>query len=160
VRYFGVSNFRPSLVDAVQSALPFPLVSNQVEIHMLRLNTFEDGTLDQCLEKKMTPLAWSPLANGRLAAAFNDKVPLPQTEHDVAAVARLRPLLADVAQAYGVTPLAIVLAWLMRHPSKIIPIYGSIRPEAILEATQADKVDLDRDNWYRILLAARGIKLA
>jgi len=128
VRYFGVSNFRPSLVAAVQSALPFPLVSNQVQIHLLRLNCFEDGTLDQCLEKKMTPLAWSPLAGGRLAAAFSDHAPLPQSEHDIAAVARLRPLLRDVAQAYGVTPLAVVLAWLMRHPSKIIPILGSVRP--------------------------------
>jgi len=159
VRYFGVSNFRPSLVAAVQSALPFPLVSNQVQIHLLRLNTFEDGTLDQCLEKKMTPLAWSPFAGGRLAAVCDDKAKLPQSEHDIAAVTRLRPLLADVANAYGVTPLAIVLAWLMRHPSKIIPIYGSNRPEAILEATKADSVDLDRDNWYRILFAARGIKL-
>jgi predicted oxidoreductase len=159
VRYFGVSNFRPSLVDAVQRALPFPLVSNQVEIHMLRLACFEDGTLDQCLEKKLTPLAWSPLAGGRLAAAFNDKTPLPENESDAAAVARLRPLLADVAQAYGVTPLAIVLAWLMRHPSQIIPIYGSTRPEAITEAVKADTITLDRDNWYRILRAARGKKL-
>jgi predicted oxidoreductase len=156
VRYFGVSNFRPSLVDAVQSALPFPLVSNQVQIHLLRLDTFEDGTLDQCLEKKMTPLAWSPLAGGRLAAAFDEKFPLPQSEHDLAAVARLRPVLADTAQAYSVTPLAIVLAWLMRHPSKIIPIYGSTRPEAIREATKADAITLDRDSWYRILRAARG----
>jgi predicted oxidoreductase len=104
-------------------------------------------------------MAWSPLAEGRIAAAFDDKVPLPQSEHHLAAVARLRPVLADVAQAYGVTPLAIVLAWLMRHPSKIIPIYGSTRPEAIREATKADTVTLDRDNWYRILRAARGIKL-
>jgi predicted oxidoreductase len=159
VRYFGVSNCRPSLAAAVQSALPFPLVSNQVQISLLRLDAFEDGTLDQCLEKKMTPMAWSPLAEGRIAAAFDDKVPLPQSEHHLAAVARLRPVLADVAQAYGVTPLAIVLAWLMRHPSKIIPIYGSTRPEAIREATKADTVTLDRDNWYRILRAARGIKL-
>lgn len=160
VRYFGVSNFRPSLVRAVQSALPFPLVSNQVEIHMLRLDCFEDGTLDQCLEKKMVPLAWSPLAGGRLAAALDEKAPLPQSEKDVAAVARLRPLLAKVAKDYGVTPLAIVMAWLMRHPSGIIPILGSIRPEAIREAAKADTVALDRDNWYRILLAARGQKLA
>jgi predicted oxidoreductase len=159
VRYFGVSNFRPSLVAAVQSALPFPLVSNQVQIHLLRLDCFEDGTIDQCLEKKMTPLAWSPLAGGRLAAAFDDQAPLPQSEHDVAAVARLRPLLRNVAQAYGVTPLAVVLNWLMRHPSKIIPILGSVRPAAIKESTLADTFDLDRDNWYRILFAARGVKL-
>jgi predicted oxidoreductase len=160
VRYFGVSNFRPSLVSAVQGALPFPLVSNQVEIHFLRLDTFEDGTLDQCLEKKMTPLAWSPLAGGRLAAALDEKAPLPEGEAEVAAVARLRPVLADVAQAYSTTPLAILLAWQMRHPSKIIPILGSTRPEVIREAAMADKINLDRDSWYRILRAARGKKLA
>ena len=160
VRYFGVSNFRPSLVSAVQSALPFPLVSNQVQIHFLRLDTFEDGTLDQCLEKKMTPLAWSPLAGGRIGAALEDTRLLPENEKDVAAVARLKPLLKDVAQGYGTTPLAVALAWLMRHPSKIVPILGSIRPEAIKEATKADGIELDRDNWYRILRAARGKKLA
>ena len=159
VRHFGVSNFRPSLVSALQRALPFPLVSNQVQIHLLRLDCFEDGTLDQCLEKKMTPLAWSPLAGGRLAAALDEKRPLPENERDAAVVAKLRPLLADIAQAYSVTPLAIVLAWLMRHPSKIIPIYGSTRPEAIKEAAKADTVALDRDNWYRILRVARGKKL-
>jgi predicted oxidoreductase len=159
VRYFGVSNFRPSLVDAVQSALPFPLVSNQVEIHFLRLACFEDGTLDQCLARKMTPLAWSPLAAGRLAAAIDEKAPQPKSEADVAAVARLRPVLADVAQAYGATPLAVLLAWQMRHPSGIIPIYGSTRPEAIKEATKADSITLDRESWYRILRAARGQKL-
>ncbi len=144
-----MSNFRPSLVEAIQSALPFPLVSNQVEIHLLHLDTFEDGTLDQCLTKKMTPLAWSPLAQGRLAAAVQDGAPLPQTERDIAAVARLKPLLAKVAKEYGVSPTAIVLAWLMRHPSGIIPIYGSTRPEMIVEATKADGITLDRDNWYR-----------
>ncbi len=159
VRFFGVSNFRPSLVDAVQSALPFPLVSNQVQINFLRLDSFEDGTLDQCLEKKMTPMAWSPLAQGRLAAAFDEKASLPQSESDVAAVARLRPVLAETAQAYGVAPLAILLAWMMRHPSKIVPIIGSTRPEAIREAATADGVTLDRDSWYRILFAARGKKL-
>lgn len=159
VRYFGVSNFRPSLVTALQSALPFPLVSNQVQIHFLRLDCFEDGTLDQCLEKNMSPLAWSPLAGGRLAAALDEKAALPQNEADVAAVARLRPVLADVAQAYSVTPLAVLLAWLMRHPSKIIPILGSVRPEAIRESVKADSITLDRDSWYRILLAARGKKL-
>ncbi len=159
VRYFGVSNFRPSLVNALQKAVPFPLVSNQVEIHLLRLATFEDGTLDQCLEKKMTPMAWSPLAGGRLAAAFNDKADLPADEATAAIVQRLRPVLADIAQAYSVTPLAIVLAWLMRHPSGIIPIIGTTRPEAIKEAAKADTITLDRESWYRILVATRGQRL-
>jgi predicted oxidoreductase len=161
VRYFGVSNFRPSLVSALQAALPFPLVSNQVEISLLRLDSFEDGTLDQCLEKKMTPMAWSPLAGGRLGPAIDDKAPLPGEDNPKAAIVmRLRPLLASIAKEYGVTPLAVLMAWLMRHPSKIIPIVGSVRAEAIKDAAQADTFTLDRDNWYRILRVARGQKLA
>ena len=160
VRFFGVSNFRPSLVSAVQSALPFPLVSNQVQIHLLQLDCFEDGTLDQCLEKNMTPLAWSPLAGGALAAALDEASPVPpENQAKAAIVMRLRPLLAKVAKEYGVTPLAILLAWQMRHPSKIIPIIGTVRPEAMREAAQADTITLDRDNWYRILRVARGKKL-
>jgi predicted oxidoreductase len=159
VRHFGVSNFRPSLVSMIQSRLPFPLVSNQVEISPLRLETFTDGTLDQCLEKKMTPLAWSPVAGGRLAPALEKNGKPPTDPVDLAAAQRLTPVLADIAQAYNATPLAIMLAWLMRHPSKIIPIIGSTRPEMIRAATQADAIALDRESWYRILLAARGEKL-
>jgi predicted oxidoreductase len=156
VRYFGVSNFRPTLVAALQKALPFPLVSNQVEIHLLHLDPFTDGTLDQCLERKMTPLAWSPLAQGRIAAAFDEKAEMPKDAKDAATVERLRPVLRRAAQEHGVPPLAIVMAWLMRHPSKIIPIVGSTRAEAIRDAAKADTITLDRDNWYRILIAARG----
>jgi predicted oxidoreductase len=160
VRYFGVSNFRPSLVAALQSALPFPLVSNQVEIHLLRLATFEDGTLDQCLERRMTPLAWSPLAQGRLGAALDETSDLPPAPADAEAVRRLRPVVRETAKAYGVSPTAILMAWLMRHPSGIVPIIGTTRPEAMRDAAQADTIELDRESWYRILLAARGQKLA
>lgn len=160
VRHFGVSNFRPSLVSALQAALPFPLVSHQVEIHFLHLDTFEDGTLDQCLEKKMSPLAWSPLAAGRLAAAVDDNAAPPRDVEGQAAVYRLKPVLAEVAKQYGVSPLAILLAWQMRHPSKIIPILGTTRPEIMREAAKADTITLDRENWYKILFAARGKSLA
>jgi predicted oxidoreductase len=156
VRWFGVSNFRPTLVEAVQAALPFPLVSNQVQIHFLHLDTFEDGTLDQCLERKMSPLAWGPIAGGRVAAALDENVPLPEEPRAALTVARLRPVLKDIAQAYGVPPLAIVMAWLMRHPSGIIPIVGTTRREAMREAALADRIELDRESWYRILIAARG----
>jgi predicted oxidoreductase len=155
VRYFGVSNFRPTLVSALQAALPFPLVSNQVEIHLLRLDCFDDGTLDQCLEKKMSPLAWSPFAGGQLAVAIDERAELPKDPRRALVAMRLRLVLADVAQAYNTTPLVIILAWLMRHPSKIMPIYGSVRPEKIAESVKADEVALDRESWYRIWHAAR-----
>ena len=67
VRFFGVSNFRPTHVTAIQSACPMPLMAHQVEISLGRLAALDDGTLDQCLAAKMTPMAWSPLGGGQFA---------------------------------------------------------------------------------------------
>jgi predicted oxidoreductase len=147
VRYFGVSNFLPSFVNALQSGLPAPLVVNQVEIHLGRLDSFYDGTLDQCLEKKLTPLSWSPLGGGWLGTGgkTNDLVRL-----------QIQDVLDIKAGHYGTSRTAIALAWLLMHPSKIIPIIGSINPENIRNAVEADKIQLTREDWYSILVAARG----
>jgi predicted oxidoreductase len=50
----------------------------------------------------------------------------------------------------------VALAWLFNHPAKIMPIIGSIRPERIREAARADELQLTREEWYRLLIAARG----
>jgi len=155
VREFGVSNFRPSLVSAVQRALPFALQVNQVEIHLNRLACFTDGTLDQCLERKMTPMAWSPLHQGKLAAGF---APAPETP-DFAHQATLLQALDQAALEFETDRTVIALAWLLRHPGGIIPVVGSVKPEKIQIAARAVEIDLDRDTWYRILLVARGEKL-
>ena len=68
---FGVSNFSPSFVDTLAAFCPMPLIVNQVEISLARLDCFYDGTLDQCLRKNMTPLAWSPLGSGWLGSGKN-----------------------------------------------------------------------------------------
>ncbi|HEU0010717.1 MAG TPA: aldo/keto reductase, partial [Verrucomicrobiae bacterium] len=61
-REFGVSNFKPAQVAALQRACPMAMRANQVEISLANLTCFEDDTLDQCLAEKITPMAWSPLA--------------------------------------------------------------------------------------------------
>ena len=147
VRHFGVSNFLPSFVTALQSGLKHPLVVNQVEIHLGRLDCLYDGTLDQCLTRSILPLSWSPLGGGWLGDGGTTDVPKRQA---------LLDLLDRVAQAHGVTRTAISLAWLLKHPAHIVPIVGSANPERIREATRADAVELDREDWYRILVAARG----
>jgi len=62
---FGVSNFSPSQFSLLQSKLDFPLITNQVELNPLRFSCIEDGTLDQCQERRIRPMAWSPLADSR-----------------------------------------------------------------------------------------------
>jgi predicted oxidoreductase len=149
---FGVSNFRPSLLAAVQRACPMPLVVNQVEIHLGRLDCLEDGTLDQCLEQGITPLSWSPLAGGLLGAGG-------RPAHGDPRAAGLRSLLDALdarSRQLGVSRAVLSLAWLLKHPARVVPIVGSTSPARIQDATRADELELSREDWYAILLAARG----
>ena len=152
VRYFGISNFRPTLVTALQVACPMPLVVHQIEISLARLEPFTDGTLDQCLIERITPMAWSPLAAGLIGAGANRLLPGQRGYRPELFL----PALDAIAKSHGVSRVAVALAWLMKHPSKIMPIVGSVKPERIREAAKADDLDLTREDWYRLLLAARG----
>lgn len=156
VRYFGVSNFRPSLVTAIQAACPMPLVVHQVEISLARLDCFTDGTLDQCLVENMTPLAWSPVARGLLGDGGKNVSPELAASYGVE---KILPTLDAIAAARGVSRTVIALSWLLKHPSKIVPIVGSTNPGRIRDAAKAVDVELTREEWYRLLLAARGSAL-
>jgi predicted oxidoreductase len=155
VREFGVSNFKPHQLSVLQRACSFRLIVHQVEISLARLDCFEDGTLEQCIGEKMSPLAWSPLGGGRLADTLPIDINSPAHAQRIA----LRETLDDIARDYGVSRTIIALAWLLKHPAKIIPILGSARPERIREAAHAEKVHLSRDEWYRLMEAARGERL-
>ena len=155
VRAFGVSNFSPAQLAALQKVCPFPLVVNQVEISLARLAPFEDGTLDQCQAQRITPLAWSPLAGGLLGDGAHRLLPAQQAYQPA-------PILAvvdELARAHGVSRMVIALAWLLRHPSGIVPLIGTIRPERIRDAVRAAELHLTREEWYRLFTAARSERL-
>lgn len=151
VREFGVSNFLPSQFNALQKACPFPLVVHQVEISLLHLNSFQDGTLDQCLTDRISPMAWSPLGRGAL---MQDSESSGAERRQI-----LSRVLDEVAQAHGVSRGVIALSWLLRHPAGIIPIVGSATPDRIREQARAADVVLSREEWYRLMEAARGERL-
>lgn len=136
----GVSNFTPAQIEALQHFLPFPLASTQPEISPLRLDCFANGELDQALRLGLRPLAWSPLAGGRLLE--------PRTEREKAVAAALDEVDEDRSVA--------ALSWLMAHPAGIVPILGTQRPERIAAAARARDVRWDRERWYRVYVAARG----
>ena len=148
VRWFGTSNFRPSQVTALQKACAQPLIVQQVEVSLTAQFTLDDGTLDQCLAEKITPLAWSPLAKGMIGDFRLDAENGP-----------LAVLLDRVAAQHGVSRTAIALAWLLKHPSRMVPIIGSVNPERIRAALEADRIELTREEWYALLIAGRGVGL-
>jgi predicted oxidoreductase len=151
VREFGVSNFSPSQLSALQHACPMPLAVNQVEIHLGRLDAFTDGTLDQCLMETITPMAWSPLGGGTLFEKPHADPGTPKRK-----VPGLPQAIEQVAKEVGQSPAVVAIAWLLKHPARIMPIVGSMDLERIGELTRADAVELSREQWYRLLIAARG----
>jgi len=150
-RAFGVSNFTPSQVSLLQSAWPEPLLVNQIEISLCQLGPFSDGTLDQCQEKQIVPLAWSPLGGGLLADGATDILQHQRSYR----VADLIATLVEIGDAHVTTREAIAIAWLLRHPSGIVPIIGTTQPKRIYAAAKAAEISLTREEWYRLLTSAR-----
>ena len=66
---------------------------------------------------------------------------------------------AVVAIEKGVSPEAILIAWILRHPARIQPLPGTTNPERIRAAAEAEEVSLTREEWYRLFIAGRGEKL-
>ncbi|WP_162937330.1 aldo/keto reductase [Indioceanicola profundi] len=147
---FGVSNFSASQVRMLASRVEEPLVANQVEISLEHPDALFDGTLDACMQTGMVPMAWSPLGGGGL---FRDPAASPELD-------RLRAVLWEVGQAHGgAVPDQVALAWLMTHPAGIRPLVGTGRLDRLAGAAGAARIKLDRQDWYRLLEAARGIEV-
>jgi predicted oxidoreductase len=142
VRAFGVSNFTPAQFELL--AARTPLITNQVELSPLALGTLFDGTLEHCQRLRVRPMIWSPLAGGKL---FTSDDPVAQ---------RVRGVLDALSARHGVSPATIAYAWILRHPSRALPIVGSRRSEALDEAVRALSLQLDRQSWYEVLCAATG----
>ncbi len=144
ISLLGVSNFTMPQIAALNHFLGHKLVTTQPEINPLRITCFENGELDQAMMLGLTPLAWSPLGGGRLLN--------PESVRDKAVAAALD----KVAAGQGVSRSAAAYSWLMAHPAGIIPIIGSQQAERIAEGAASVKLRWSREDWYAVLVAARG----
>ncbi|PTL83627.1 aldo/keto reductase family oxidoreductase [Vitiosangium sp. GDMCC 1.1324] len=147
VRHVGVSNFTPAQFDMLASWLSVSLVTNQVELHPLRLEPFLDGTLDQCLQRRISPMAWSPLAGGRLMHGEGE------------AERRVRAVLVELGRKYGADLDQLLYAWLLRHPSRIIPVLGTNQLERITSAARALSLPLELQDWFAVWSASTGAEV-
>ena len=155
VRYFGVSNFLPSQVLMLQQWLNMPIVVNQVQIHLLQLDCFQDGTLDQCIERQITPLAYCPVAGGLLGEGATIEADDPRK----ATIKELHDKLDTLAGEFGASRAVIAIAWLLKHPAGIIPIVGSANADHVRDAAKADDIELSREQWYDLYQLANGSRL-
>ena len=147
IGHIGVSNFTMAQISALDQFLDQPILSTQPEISPLRIDCFQNGELDQAMMMGMTPMAWSPLGGGRLLT--------PENERD----RNVAELLNEIASGKGISTNVAAYSWLMAHPAGIIPILGSQNADRIAEGAEALNVQWSREDWYAVLVAARGEKL-
>jgi predicted oxidoreductase len=145
VRSVGVSNFRPYDWELLQSAMKNQLVTNQIELSVLAHDSFVNG--DVAFHQRIgTPLmAWSPLAGGALFSGDHPDV---------------MNALSNVASQNNVDETAVAIAWLLAHPSRILPVLGTNSIERIKGMSAALDVKMDRQTWYEIYTAALGREVA
>jgi predicted oxidoreductase len=142
----GVSNYTSAQTEALAHHLPFPLVATQPELSPAALSAVRDGTLDLCMRAAITPLAWSPLAGGRLITGDGIR---PE----------LLAVLDRLTEREAVDRAAICIAFVLAHPSRPVAIVGTQRIDRLHAATAALRVQLDRADCYAIIEASEGVPL-
>jgi predicted oxidoreductase len=152
IRAAGVSNYSAAQFEALAAHLPFALASVQNEFSPLAIDGLADGTLDAAMRRGTAVIAWSPLAQGRLGVRPGELSDSPRTDRVIA-------VLDAIARRDGTPRTAVAYAWIMAHPARPIPLIGSQSPARIREARSAYAVHLTREDWYRILVAARGARM-
>lgn len=161
VRHFGVSNTLPMQIEYLKKFVKQPLIINQLQLSLeqsqlidqdlymnnktTEMSVMRDGSaLDYCRLHDITIQAWSPLQFGMFRGVFVDHPEFPD----------LNVALENLAEQYGVSKTAIAIAWILRHPAKMQAIAGTMNPEHLKEIVDACKVNLSREEWYRLYLAS------
>lgn len=162
VRAFGVSNQTPGQIELLQRSLSQPLVANQVQLSITHAPLIAQGVaanmagLDQSLSRDNGILdyarlhdivlqAWSPFQKG-----FFDGVFLGDREN----YAELNDVIDELAEKYDVTPTAIAVAWITRHPAGMQVVLGTTNPQRVRDSAAGSEIPLTRQEWYRLFTSA------
>lgn len=124
VRWVGLSNVSVEQIKAAQTIVPVTAVQNRLSPFFREALT--GGVVRYCAESGLGFLAYSPVGGGRL----NKKL----ASHTV---------IAPMAGRLGVSPHAVVLAWVMAQSPAVIPIPSARTVEHALDSISAAGVVLD-----------------
>lgn len=161
VRHFGVSNQNPYQIELLNKYCEDRMMINQLQLSItncgmidagLNVNMTNEaglvrdgGVLEYCRLNDISIQAWSPFQYGFFEGVFlgnNEKYP------------ELNRVIDRIAGQYGVTNSAIAVAWISRHPAKIQTIVGTTNVNRLLEICASSEVELTREEWYEIYMAA------
>ncbi|WP_207940841.1 oxidoreductase, aldo/keto reductase [Enterococcus sp. DIV2402] len=163
VKYFGVSNQKPGQIELLKKYVKQPLVANQLQFGIMHtgmidqgihVNMTDAGSVDhdgEILEysrlNDMTIQAWSPYQFGFFEGVFIGHEKFPE----------LNKVLEEMAEKYNTTPTGIASAWILRHPANMQVIAGTMNIQRIEEIAKASEVQMSREDWYSVYMAAGNI---
>jgi len=144
IKQFGVSNFTPSQITLLESVVQ--VESNQVEYSLTHVDPMEDGTFDDCIRNHRMTMAWSPLGS-----YFREKNEQGQ---------RISSVLHGLVEKYEVDESQLLLAFVLKHPARVYPVVGTTNQERLSKSIKAVQLDLDLQDWFILLEAAKGRTVA
>ena len=159
VRHFGVSNHKPLQIELLKKHVKQPIIVNQLQLSLpfsnmiangMEVNMQTDGAIDRdgsvldyCRLHDITIQAWSPFQYGFFEGVFignHKKFP------------ELNQTLTELADKYETTPTANAAAWILRHPANIQLNAGTTNQCRMGEIIKGSKIQLSREEWYRLYL--------
>jgi predicted oxidoreductase len=146
IKHFGASNFTPSQFELLNAFIP--LETNQVQASIVHLDPFHDGTIDQLLRLEKHPTVWSPMGGGDFFLSESKQT------------MRIKNTAQELATTHNCSWDHIILAWLMQHPSGIVPVVGTTKLARLKSLKNATQISLSREEWYRLYCASTGVDVA
>ncbi|QRR02557.1 aldo/keto reductase [Dyadobacter sandarakinus] len=135
-RHIGVTNFTVFQHQLLASYLRIPIVTNHIELNLMNTAAIEDGRIDFIKQRFSKPLAWAPLAGGKILNGSDEKA------------VRLRAKLQEISRKYDANIEQTAVAWLMKLGT--LPIIGSLSESRIRNAASASEIKLSHEDWYDI----------
>ena len=147
-------------LDVYKRQVPHKLIANQLQFGILHTGMIDSGfhmnmttersvqhddsMLEYARLKGITIQAWSPFQYGWFEGIYLDNPKFPE----------LNKVIDEIGERYGIPNVAVVVAWIMRHPAGIMPLCGTTSPERIRAIAKGGDVVLTRKEWYDIYKAA------
>ncbi len=132
IRMAGISNANPDQIRLAQQILGGRLVSVQNQFSPAFRSS--EPELQLCDELDIAFLPWSPLGGISAAGGLGER----------------HAAFAEIAEAHGVSPHQVCLAWELAKSPRVIPIPGASRPETITDSAQAGQLSLSADELARL----------
>lgn len=141
---FGLSNFSSAQTEMLRQKINVEY--NQIQFSASELQSMSDGSLDFMMLHHIRPLAWNPLGN-----VLNG-----QCEKAV----RLKKVVDVLAEKYGVSVDVFLLAWILKHPAQILPVFGTTDISRMKNSLKSFEIDIDIQDWFLVWETNLGRKVA